>query len=58
MTFEPNEYGGSGEDYGHIYGSGSRKGEWNDYSNSNSSVDGLHCRVWGFNQEIQRYIHN
>jgi gliding motility-associated-like protein len=37
--YEPNEWG-SGEDYGHIYGSGSRKGEWNDYSNSNSSVVG------------------
>ena len=37
--YEPNEYG-SGEDYGHIYGTGSRKGTWNDYSNSNSSVVG------------------
>ena len=37
--FEPNEYG-SGEDYGHIYGTGTRKGQWNDYSNSNSSVVG------------------
>ncbi|MDA7730919.1 hypothetical protein N8867_01855, partial [Flavobacteriaceae bacterium] len=37
--YEPNEYG-SGEDYGHIYGTGSRKGTWNDYSNSNGSVVG------------------
>ena len=33
---EPNEYG-TGEDYGHIYSTG----KWNDYNNTNTSVEGI-----------------
>ena len=35
---EPNEYV-EGENYMHVYGSGVRKGEWNDYVIDNTNVD-------------------
>ena len=36
---EPNQYNGQEEDYMHVYGSGDRKGEWNDYVINNNNVD-------------------
>ena len=36
---EPNQYNGTNEDYMHVYGSGGRKGEWNDYVINNTNVD-------------------
>ncbi len=36
---EPNQYNGTNEDYMHVYGTGPRKGSWNDYVINNSNVD-------------------
>ena len=36
---EPNQYNGTQEDYMHVYGTGVRKGSWNDYIINNTNVD-------------------
>ena len=36
---EPNQYNGTNEDYMHVYGTGAKKGSWNDYVINNSNVD-------------------
>ena len=36
---EPNQYNGTNEDFMHLYGTGSKKGSWNDYVIGNDNVD-------------------
>ena len=36
---EPNQYNGNNEDFMHLYGTGSKKGSWNDYVIGNDNVD-------------------
>ena len=36
---EPNQYNGTNEDYMHVYGTGAKKGSWNDYVINDNKVD-------------------
>jgi len=36
---EPNQYNNTNEDFMHLYGTGDKKGKWNDYTIGNDNVD-------------------
>ena len=49
---EPNQYNGTNEDYMHVYGTGDRKGSWNDYVINNSNVDAYIIEYGGMVKNI------
>ena len=55
---EPNQYNGTNEDYMHVYGTGAKKGSWNDYVINNSNVDAYIIEYGGMGGTATPYNYN